>query len=46
MSVKTEQEQFDEIERDRRTERHLIVQALVALAVVAVFVAVRVAIVG
>lgn len=46
MSAPTEQEQLDEIEQDRRAERHLIVQALAALAVVAVFVAIRVALVG
>ncbi len=46
MSAPSEQAQLDEIEQDRRTERKLIVQALIALAIVAVFVAIRVAIVG
>lgn len=46
MSVPSHEAQLDEIEQDRRTERGLIVKALVALAIVAVFVAIRVAIVG
>lgn len=41
MNEMSEQAQNDEIEHDRRAERHLIVQAIIALVVVAVFVASR-----
>lgn len=38
--------QLEEIERDKRSERHLLVQSAIALAIVAAFVVVRTLIVG